>query len=194
MQMRVEIHGTSRSLYEGDRPTATALGPGLASIPTLYDTEEHGEHGAEQGPIPGQAVADLERKAEYPLTHGYQRQYFLGQPRCGVGHAAAHAAGTEAPLLAGERDDPTLAAVFASYSKKPVGENAALQVGAHLLFDVPRELAIGGLQLRQEGFQVAGHGPVQGLGFGRAATIGNGGHAAPVCKSQAVCTSGRAGA
>jgi hypothetical protein len=73
-------------------------------------------------------------------------------------------------------------------------DDPALQVGAHLLFDVPRELAIGGLQLRQEGFQVAGHGPVQGLGFGRAATIGNGGHAAPVCKSQAVCTSGRAGA
>ncbi len=40
---------------------------------------------------------------------------------------------------------------------------------------MPGELSIGGLQLSQESLQVTRHRPVQGLGFGRAAAVGNGG-------------------
>ena len=144
---------------------------GLASIPALHHSEEHGQHCADQGSIPGQSVADLEGEAEHPLAHRHQQQDFLGQTRCRVGHTPTHATGTETPFLAGERHDPTLAAVFTPYPQKPMSENAALEVSPHFLRYVPWQLAVCCLQLCQKRLQVARHRPIQGLGF-RLATVG----------------------
>jgi hypothetical protein len=108
----------------------------LASIPALYDAQENGQHGADQRPVPGQAVTDLVGEAQYPLAHRDGGEHLLGQPRRRVGHATAQARRAEAALLAGKRHHPTLTAIFAAHPQEPVGEDAAFEIRAQLLLDM----------------------------------------------------------
>jgi hypothetical protein len=117
-----------------------ACGLRLASIPTLYDAQENGQHGADQISVPGQAIADLVGKAQYPLAHRDGGQHLLSQPRRRVGHASAQARRAEAPLLAGECHDAALTAVFASQPQEPVGEDATFEIRSQFLLDVPLSL------------------------------------------------------
>ena len=113
-------------------------------------------------------------------VHEAQPASRLDQPRRRVGHAPAQARRTETPLLAGERHHPALTTILAAYPQEPVTQNATFQVGAQLLLDMSGELVVGSAQAFKEGLQVSGQDLVQGLSLGRAAAIGDGGHAARV--------------
>ena len=189
MAVRIEVDRTAEALHEGDGVTAPsdmACRLRLVSMPALCDAQENGQHGADQRPVPGQTVADFEGKAQYPLAHRDGGKHLLGQPRCRVGHATAQARRAEAALLAGKRHHPTLTPVFAAQPQETVDEDAAFEIRAQLLLDMPGQLTIGGAQTFEEGLQVTGHGLVQRLGLRRAAAVGDGGHAAPTARGEPV--------
>lgn len=83
-------HQNPRSLalghtaHEGHRTTArlrVSLLSGLPSIPAVDHAQEHGQDSADQLPIPGQAVANLERQTQHPLAHRHLGEHLVRQAR-----------------------------------------------------------------------------------------------------------------
>jgi hypothetical protein len=89
---------------------------------------------------------------------------------CGaVCHAPPGAARAHASALARERDQEIALAVVAVKPDESVGEDAALQIGAERLLDVPGQAAVIGLAgVCEEGLEVARDDAVE-HGLGRAA-------------------------
>jgi hypothetical protein len=69
---------------------------------------------------------------------------------CGVGHPATEAAWAKSTSLARERHDSAVPAVFASYAKKAVREDATTKVRLELVEHEGWQLAASRLQIRQE--------------------------------------------
>jgi hypothetical protein len=93
---------------------------------------------------------------EDPLPDGEVGQHVIREMRCELGHTTGVAGGTDAPALAGKRDQALVAEVLAAGAGKPVGEDAAPQVGSEVLLHPPGHAAAQGIDLRgpgQEGLQ-----------------------------------------
>ena len=75
----------------------------------------------------------------------------IGEMGGELGHAASVARRADPPALARERDQSLVAAVLAASPGEPVGEDAAAQVGAEVLFDPPRDAVAQGIDFRRPG-------------------------------------------
>jgi hypothetical protein len=98
VEMRMEVEGRAVPLQHTDRPAAALAGAGLVALPGEDDVQEDGEHGAQEGAIPGEAIAQREGEAEDPLAYGDVGQDAVHQVGGGVGHAATEAGGVEAAM------------------------------------------------------------------------------------------------
>jgi hypothetical protein len=99
------------------------------------------------------------------------RLHLIDQSRRRVDHASTHTGRAPAAALAGKGDRPTLPTVFAAKPHESMGQDAALQVGAQLLLDVPRQLVPGRASALHEGLQMLCQNPVQRMLFWLVAAI-----------------------
>jgi len=106
----------------------------------------------------------------------------VGQVRCGLGHTPGVARWADAAALAGEGDQKVVTAVIATYPRKAVGKDAALQVLAESLLDiggwrvvVALAVELSGAGQLKPGLEVFGHRAVQQGALGVAGVVGFGG-------------------
>ena len=105
MEMDVELEAAAEAL--DDRQRARLAGPdAVGARSARMEREEgagtHAQHGAAQGMIPGQTVAQAIGQREDPLTSRRLREHRLDECRRVFGHAAPATARAEAAALAGE--------------------------------------------------------------------------------------------
>ena len=141
------------------------------ATPAAHHAQKHRQYGRDPLAVVGEAVANFVRKAEHPLAHRHPGQHLVDQARRRSGHAPAAAGGAEPPLLAGKGNGPARPAVLTPGAHEPVGQNAAFEVGPHLLLDLERQSVLGRSGLLEKGFQMPGEDLVEGLLFRFAATV-----------------------
>ncbi len=127
-------------------------------------TSSSSSGGREKLRVVGQAIPDVDRQAEHPLSHrGIHREDIVHQARRRVRHPPTGARGAKAPSLAGVTHLPALAAVIAPDSHKTIRQNPTLHVVPQLAFHVPRQPEVRRLGLLQERLQMLDERAVQHL-------------------------------
>jgi hypothetical protein len=118
---------------------------------------EDASDGRERSVVLGEKQPELERDAENPLAYGNAGEHTIDEVRGRSTHAPGVAGGTDAPLLARERDEKIHAALPAAGSKEAVRVDAAGKIRAELALDVLREAAgVRGASFVEEGFEMLG--------------------------------------
>ena len=78
MDMNIQVEGAAKPLHDDHRPAAPVPHPGVAR-PAPQEAEDRAQgpphHGAAQGVVPRQPVAQTRREAQHPLTHGHVRKH-----------------------------------------------------------------------------------------------------------------------
>jgi hypothetical protein len=124
VEMDIEVECTAKALDDRYRPGAS-----LGVTPTLGPLSVETEQGPRVDPkdcaaelvVPSEAIAELEREAQHPLTDWHLREDMVDEVRGALGHAAAATARAEAPAFAGERHEALGATARAHEAGEPVG-------------------------------------------------------------------------
>ena len=91
--------------------------------------------GARQLGVVGQVGAQALGQGEHPLADGHGRQHGVVQVGGHLDHTTGAARGAGAAALAREGHEPLGGAAVAAHAGKAVGQDAAAQVGAEVIFD-----------------------------------------------------------
>jgi hypothetical protein len=103
--MDVELDAAPKALNRRHRPAAPIDDTPSPPAPALEAEERPGvdrEHGAAEGVVPGQAIAERVRQREHPLADGYMRQDVVDEFRGTRGHPPTATAWTKPASLTGE--------------------------------------------------------------------------------------------
>lgn len=121
-------HRAGLALRDAVRPRGARVeGEQLAGI--------HAQHGAAQGVIPRQSVAQAIRQRQDSLAHRYLWQHLVDQIGGALGHPPSPAARTEAASLAREGHEALEGAVGAPKPGEAVGQHSTRKELAKLLLD-----------------------------------------------------------
>ncbi len=159
MEMNIQIQRATEALDDRDTPGLPIADPALARLLALKAQErahDDTQHGAAEGVIPGEEVAEAVGEAQDPLAYGHSGQHLVHQMGGALGHAPAPAARAEAAALARERHEPLERAGAASNPGKAMGQDAAGEEVPELpLHEVRQAGALGALgRLAKKGLQV----------------------------------------
>jgi hypothetical protein len=93
------------------------------------------EYGAGDAHVVVEVGTEAFRDREHPLPYGNVRQHVVGEVGGDLAHAAGVTGGAYASALAGERDQPLVAAVLTASPSEAMGQNAALEVAPEVPLD-----------------------------------------------------------
>jgi hypothetical protein len=179
VQVHVGVERRAEAVEEGDGAEPRADG-GLGrvtcdacrSAQQLLDlSNEDSRDGCDSVGSVGEHAAQSLRHGNHPLPHGHRRDDVIGETGCGLGHVPTVAGGADAPSLAGEGHDKTLAASRAESACEFKAEDAALEIAAEFLLDVARHGPLGAVALLELTLEVLRHDLVERRLLG-AATLG----------------------
>ena len=123
---------------EGHRPDAGrgATTGAVFAQAAFYPAQQDTQHGALQGRIGLQEVAQALGHGEHPLPHRQTGKDVIGKMRCRLDHAPRVAGGAHATAFAGKGDQEVVFALVTVGSGKAVGKNAAFEIAAKCLLDM----------------------------------------------------------
>jgi hypothetical protein len=164
--MYVELEPAPEALHDGDgaapplRDADTLAAP---PVPAEQRADEHAQHGAAEGVVERQAVAQAVRHGEHPLAHGDGGKHGLDEVRRLLGHAPTAAARTDGARFTGERHEALEPARVASHAREAPAERAAAEEVAELALDEAGhpDAVGGGGRLREKALEVRAHDLVE---------------------------------
>jgi hypothetical protein len=176
MEMDVELEAAAEALDDCQRARLAALdavGARRARIERDEGAGKHAQHGAAQGMIPGQTVAQAIGERQDPLTYRHVREHLLDECSGVFGHAAPATARAEATALAREGQKAFEGAVGAPKPRETVGEHAAGEEVSELLLDeAGQAVSVTALPgFSEEGLEVLANDGMQGRVLGVAGLI-----------------------
>src|SRR5262245_34374160 len=174
MEVGIEVEGAAEALHEGHRScqaVADAEGAAALSLPGEDGTQEDSEDAAEEGSIDRQAETQRPGQREHPLSVGRFGQEIIDEAGGGVGHAARHAARTQAAFAA-EGDEAFEAALGTAQAREAAGEQTAVEVTPKIALEedgIPIAVLSG--RLFEEGLEVVTDDGVEDGLLGLAASV-----------------------
>ena len=159
--VNVELEAAAKTLDRGDCAAPAITDPASAPASALEAEERAGidrEHGATEGVIPRQAIAERMRERAHPLPHRDVRQDVVDEFRGTGCHSPAPATRTKTAPFARKRHARLGVTAVALKARKPPGPNSAVQEAAELLLEKGGESGgIGAGGGGEKGFQVLAH-------------------------------------
>jgi hypothetical protein len=174
------LEAAPEALDRRHRPAPTIADPAPAPAAPLEAEERAGvdrEHGAAEGVIPRQAIAERVREREHPLAYGDVGQDVVDQFRRTGGHAPAATARTKPAPFTGKGHQRLGVTTIALKTGKTPSPHSTVQEAAELLLEERGQSAgIGAGGGRKKRFQMLADDLMEHGAFGLAGRIAQGCH------------------
>ena len=134
VEVRREVQGRAKSLDGRNRAaqptTHTLVVAGATAQVCKQGAQEGAQYLARESCVPGTAVSQRIRQGEDPLACGDLREDSIDEVCGRVRHTSSSAGGTQAPSFTRESEQTVVAAGIAAQAQEPVGQDAAIEIGA----------------------------------------------------------------
>jgi len=175
VEVRCEVEGGPEALDGGHcaaQPTTqTMLATGAPAQVCEQGAQKSAQYLAGESRIPGTAVPQRVWQGEDPLACGDLREYSIDEVCGGVRHASSSAGGTQAPSFTREGEQAVVAAGIAVQAQEPVGQDAAVEIGAQFALHETSDRRALLACAREEALEVLSHDFVEQRVLGLVALV-----------------------